>query len=88
MIGVGVQEIQHLADIRNARRIIAAATSLREQSLTLAVLEPREQGGEDIGGLDTGGSGAGAVGVEILVDVEDEVVGAAVRVGDAGEGGG
>lgn len=32
--------------------------------------------------------GAGAVGVEVLVDVEDEVVGGAVEVGDLVEGGG
>ena len=32
--------------------------------------------------------GAGAVGVKVLVDVEDQVVGAAVEVGDLGEGGG
>ena len=56
--------------------------------MTLVGLEPGLQGAEDVGGLDAGGRGSGAVGVEVLVDVEDEVGGAAVGVLDGCEGGG
>ena len=53
-------------------------------------MEPLDEGLESdvdaVGGAS--GRGAGVVGVEILVHVEDEIVGAAVEVGDAGENGG
>lgn len=58
--------------------------------MTVGVPEPFEQGLESgadaVGGAR--GRGAGVVRVEVLVHVEDEVVGAAVEVGDASEDGG
>ena len=44
-----------------------------------------ESGADTVG--DAGARGARVVRVEVLVHVEDEVVGAAVEVGDAGENG-
>ena len=65
---------------------IAGATSLGEHGLTLVLLEPRAKSLEHVdvvGGAS--GVGAGSIGVQVLVDVEDEVGGAAVKVGDLGE---
>lgn len=45
-----------------------------------------EAGADGVGGA--AGRGARVVGIEVLVHVEDEVVRATIRVGDAGEGGG
>lgn len=55
--------------------------------MSLAVLQPCQQLGKYIGSLNARGGRAGTVGVEILMDVEDEVGGAAVWVGDAGQDG-
>jgi hypothetical protein len=62
---------------------LAGTAGLSEDSLALVGLEPGAEGVESIdvvGGA--GGVRAGAVGVEVLVNVEDEVGGAAVEVGD------
>lgn len=45
-----------------------------------------ESAADAVGGA--GGRGAGVIRVEVLVHVEDEVVGAAVEVGDTGKDGG
>lgn len=87
LIGVGVQEIEYLADVGNAGVITSAATNFGKEGLSLAIFQPFQNLGEHIGGLDARGGGARAVGVEILMDVEDEAGGAAVGVGDASKGG-
>ena len=87
MLRIRIQEIQHLAYILNARLITAATPNLRKQRLTFTIFEPIQQGAQNVGSLDAGSRGARAVGIEVLVHVEDEVGGAAVRVGDAGEDG-
>ena len=88
MLGVGVEVIEHLADVGDARLIRGAAARLGEQGLSFAVLQPGEQTGEDRRRFHAGCRRPRAIGVEVLVDVKDEIRGAAVRVGDAGEGGG
>lgn len=86
-VRVLVDGIELLAKHGQAAGIVGA-TSLSEDSLALVGTEPGTKGVEGVdvvGGA--GGVGAGAVGVEVLVDVEDEVGGAAVEVGDLGESG-
>jgi hypothetical protein len=87
-VRVLVKGIELLAERSQAAGVVRA-TSLGEDGLALVGAEPGAEGVEGfdvVGGA--GGVGAGAVGVEVLVDVEDQVVGAAVEVGDLGEGGG
>jgi hypothetical protein len=84
-VGVLVHGIELLAEGLQAASI-AGATGLGEDGLALVLLEPRAESLEDsdvVGGA--GGVGAGSVGVKVLVHVEDEVGGAAVKVGDLGE---
>lgn len=85
-----IQEIQRSANIRQTTLAITAPTSLAQQGLALRILKPFEQGLESdtdaVGGA--GGRGTRVVRVEVLVHVEDEVVGAAVKVSDACENGG
>ena len=87
-VRVLVKSIELLAQCGQAAGIVGA-TGLGEDGLALVGAEPLAEGVEGfnvVGGA--GGVGAGAVGVEVLVDVEDQVVGAAVEVGDLVEGGG
>ena len=85
-----IHEIHRGANVRQTTRAVAAATGLAQQSLAFRILEPLEEGFESdtdaVGGAS--GGGAGVAGVEILVHVEDEIVGAAVEVGDVSENGG
>jgi hypothetical protein len=84
-VGVLVHGVELLAESLQAAGL-AGATSLGENGLALVLLEPRAESLEDVdvvGGA--GGVGAGSVGVKVLVHVEDEVGGAAVKVGDLGE---
>jgi hypothetical protein len=86
-VRVLVKGIELLAERSQAAGVVRA-TSLGEDGLALVGAEPGAEGVEGfdvVGGA--GGVGAGAVGVKVLVDVEDQVVGAAVEVGDLGEGG-
>lgn len=87
MIRVGVQEVKHVADVFNAGLIAAASAYFGEHSLSLAIFQPLQKIAEYIRGFDARAGGAGTVRVEILVDVEDEVGGTAVGVGDASKGG-
>ena len=87
-VGVLVEGVELLAQHGQAAGVVGAA-GLGEDGLALVGAEPLAEGVEGVdvvGGA--GGVGAGAVGVEVLVDVEDEVVGAAVEVGDLVESGG
>jgi hypothetical protein len=84
-VGVLVHGIELLAEGLQAAGI-AGATGLGEDGLALVLLEPRAESLEDcdvVGGA--GGVGAGSVGVKVLVHIEDEVGGAAVKVGDLRE---
>jgi hypothetical protein len=87
-VRVLVEGIELLAQGGQAAGVVGT-TGLGEDGLALVGAEPGAEGVESfdvIGGA--GGVGAGAVGVEVLVDVEDQVVGAAVEVGDLGKSGG
>lgn len=87
-IRVGVQLSKLLAHILETAAVRWPAASLGQDSLALVRAEPVTKGLEDldvVGGA--GGVGARVVGVEVLVDVEDEVGGAAVEVGDLHERG-
>lgn len=87
-VRVLVENIELLAQRGQAAGVVRAA-GLGEDGLALVGAEPVAEGGEGgdvVGGA--GGVGAGAVGVEVLVDVEDQVGGAAVEVGDLVQGGG
>jgi hypothetical protein len=84
-VGVLVHGIELLAESLQAAGL-AGATSLGEDGLALVLLEPRAESLEDVdvvGGA--GGVGAGTIRVKVLVHVEDEVGGAAVKVGDLGK---
>jgi hypothetical protein len=87
-VRVLVKSIELLAEGGQAGSVVGA-TGLGEDGLALVGAEP---GAEGVEGVDVvggaGGVGAGAVGVEVLVDVEDQVGGAAVEVGDFAKGGG
>ena len=66
--------------------LLAGAASLSEDSLALVLLQPRAESLECVdvvGGAS--GVGAGSVGVQVLVHVEDQVGGAAVKVRHLGE---
>lgn len=86
-IAVVIQSIKLLAKHRQARAIARTAASLSQHGFAVVGAEP---GAECFEGVDVvsgaGGGSAAAVGVEVLVDVEDEVVGGAVDVGDVLEG--
>lgn len=87
-VGVLVEGVELLAQHGQAAGVVGAA-GLGEDGLALVGAEPLAEGVEGVdvvGGA--GGVGAGAVGVEVLVDVEDQVVGAAVEVGDLVKSGG
>lgn len=87
-VRVLVKSVELLAQSGQAAGVVGA-TGLGEDGLALVGAEPGTEGVEGfdvVGGA--GGVGAGAVGVEVLVDVEDQVGGAAVEVGDFAEGGG
>lgn len=84
-VGVLVHGIELLAESLQAAGL-AGAAGLGEDSLALVLLEPCTESLKDVdvvGGAS--GVGARSVGVEVLVHVEDEVGGAAVKVGDLGE---
>jgi hypothetical protein len=84
-VGVLVHGIELLAESLQAAGL-AGAASLGEDGLALVLLEPCTESLKDVdvvGGAS--GVGARSVGVEVLVHVEDEVGGAAVKVGDLGE---
>jgi len=86
-VRVLVHSIKLLAE-RSQTASLARATSLSKDGLTLVGLEPSAESVESVDVVSGASSvGARAVGVEVLVDVEDEVGGAAVEVGDFGEGG-
>jgi len=87
-VRVLVEGVELLAQHGQAAGVVGTA-GLGEDGLALVGAEPVAEGGEGgdvVGGA--GGVGAGAVGVEVLVNVEDQVVGGAVEVGDLVEGGG
>ena len=84
-VGVLVHGIELLAESLQAAGL-AGAAGLGEDSLALVLLEPCTESLEDVdvvGGAS--GVGARSVGVEVLVHIEDEVGGAAVKVGDLRE---
>jgi len=88
-VAVSVQRIQLLAHIGQAARVGRPTTSLGEERLALVGAQVRGQGVE--GGdvvRRARGVRAGAVRVEVLVHVEDEVRGAAVQVGNGAQRGG
>ena len=87
-VRVLVEGVELLAKHGQAAGVVGTA-GLGEDGEALVGAEPVAEGGEGcdvVGGA--GGGGAGAIGVEVLVDVEDEVVGAAVEVGDLVKSGG
>jgi hypothetical protein len=87
-VRVLVKSIELLAEGGQAGSVVGA-TGLGEDGLALVGAEPGAEGVEGVDVVGGAGSvGAGAVGVEVLVDVEDQVGGAAVEVGDLGQGGG
>lgn len=86
-VRVLVNGIELLAKRSQAARVVRA-TGLSENGLALVGLEPSTKSVEGlnvVGGAS--GVGAGTVGVEVLVDVEDEVGGGAVEVLDFEESG-
>ena len=86
-IRVLVEEVERLADIRQAGRRGGPTAELGDESLSLVGLEEGDERLEAIGNLVGGalGVGAGPVRVEVVVHVEDELRGRAVAVFDAVE---
>jgi hypothetical protein len=84
-----LQVIKLLAQIIHTA-LSVSTTSLGQDGLSVVLSQPsskRRESGIDIV-CDALGVGAGVVRVEILVHIEDQVVGCAVRVLDGGESGG
>lgn len=89
-VRVGHEVVENIADGSKAR-LVVRATGLGEHGLATVAAEPVGELGEtgNVGaGGNAGGGGTAAVGVGVLVDVEDEVGLAAVKVGDLVQGGG
>lgn len=77
-----------MADGCETARIGWSATSLGQDRLALVLAEPIAEVGEGVcvvGGA--GGVGSGVVGIEILVDVKNEVGSASVKVCNLDQGG-
>lgn len=82
-IAVVVERVELLAQVGQASAVAGTATSLSEDSLTVVGTEPVSKGLEGL--LVVGCTlcvGATAVGVQVLMDVEDEREGGAVHVLD------
>ena len=83
-VAVLVEELERLADVLDARFVVAAAADFRQEGHTAILLQPigeRFESGVD-GVAHAGGMCAGVVGIEVLVDVKDEVIVRTVRVLD------
>lgn len=83
-ITVNVEEVQHRADTREAGRVSRTSTGLGKDCLAANTLQPCRQRRESV--RDSVGHavyvGTGVIRIEVLVDIEDEVLGRAVEVED------
>ena len=87
-VRVLVEEVERLADIREAGGVGGAAAEFGDESLAVVRLEEGDEGLEAGGDFvgDAGGGSAGPVRVEVVVHVEDEFRGRAIGVFHAVEG--